>query len=118
MIKKIKTFGSVFLLGFLALSQAVSADSGSPGALPTDIKDVPKWICGIADLMFTIMIVIGVVFILIAAFMYVTSQGNAESVEQANKSITYIAMGIAIATLATAIPKVLINILGGSATAC
>ncbi len=106
----------VFSLQVAPFAFAVTGDG--EGGLPRDIDDIPGWICGIAGWLFRGLVVIGIVFTLIAAFTYVTSQGSTEAVETANKSLLYIAIGIAIAIIASAVPSVVGGLLGTPVTGC
>jgi hypothetical protein len=107
------------LFGVMFFAPSVFAQTNTQGGLPHTVSGLASWICGLAGWMFTGLIVLAIVFSLFAAFMYVTSQGNTESVETANKALLYIAIGITIAVLASAIPKIIGSLLGaGSLDVC
>jgi uncharacterized membrane protein len=63
-------------------------------------------------LLFTLAVIFSVLFVLIAAFNYITSQGNSEKVEVATKSILYVMIGLAIAILARSTPAIVADIVG------
>ncbi|HQO27725.1 MAG TPA: hypothetical protein PKX21_01550 [Candidatus Pacearchaeota archaeon] len=69
------------------------------------VQYVTNWI------FYIIMIVVGIM-ILYAAFIYLTSQGNPEGPQKANKLITYAIIGLVIALLARAIPAAVRYIIG------
>lgn len=116
-MKKLSILLAVLSIGLVFVSPVIFAADGTvppsgTGNLPTTVSGVAKWLCGIIGWMYTILIALGVVFVLVAAFMYVTSQGNMEQVEKANKALMYIAIGIAVAVVSTAIPRVIVGLLG------
>ena len=63
---------------------------------------------------FAVLLTISIIFIVIAAFQFVTGQGNAEKMTEARQKLIYAALGIGIALLATGIDDVLRSILGVS----
>lgn len=52
-------------------------------------------------------------FILYAGFLFLTSADNSERLEKAKKQLLYTVIAIAIALMATVIPTLVENILGG-----
>ena len=87
------------------------------GTFPT-IAVTPSWIsgemCGIANWMFYFLIILSVIMIVVAAYLYLTSNGDPEKVGKATKSVTYAAVGIAVGLLAKAIPVLIASIVGAS----
>jgi hypothetical protein len=61
---------------------------------------------------FTFLLALAVIFVLYAAFIYLTAGGDAEKVSRANRIILYAAIAIAIAVLARAVPILVTNFLG------
>ncbi|OGY99723.1 MAG: hypothetical protein A2945_01850 [Candidatus Liptonbacteria bacterium RIFCSPLOWO2_01_FULL_52_25] len=77
-------------------------------------EDINKQIlCPIAAYMFWILIALSTVMVLYAAFMYLSSQGDAEKVGKATKTITYAAVAIVVALLAKGFPALISSIVGG-----
>jgi len=66
----------------------------------------------IANVIFTVLMVVAVVFILLAAFNYLTAMGSADKVATANRMILYSAVAIAVALLSKALPLVVRSIVG------
>jgi hypothetical protein len=70
--------------------------------------------CTIMSWVFTFALVIGVIGILIAAFKYMTAGGDATKVSEAHKTVTWAAIGIAVALMAAGVPALIGSILGAS----
>src|SRR3989338_847705 len=65
----------------------------------------------ITNWVFAVFVAISVIFIVLAAFQFVTAGGKPEEVSMARQKLIYAVIGIAIALLARALPAVLRNIL-------
>ena len=70
-----------------------------------------KLIRRIVQVLFTLLVILAVVFIMWAAFKYLTAGGNAEQVSEAGKMILYAVVAIAIALLARAVPGLVCSFL-------
>ena len=70
--------------------------------------------CNIIAAMFWILIVVSVIMILIAAFQYVLAGDDTEKTTKARKTLTYAAVGIAVALLATGFPSIIASVFGPS----
>ena len=77
---------------------------GSGAALLDRIDVITNWV-------FAVFVAISVIFIVLAAFQFVTAGGKPEEVNMARQKLIYAVIGIAIALLARALPAVLRNIL-------
>ncbi len=84
-------------------------DFGSD-ASPTIIVDLVN---KVANWMFTLLLIIAVVYIILAAFNYLTSEGNEEKVTAAHKALVYAAVAIAVAVLSRGFVYVIRNIVEG-----
>jgi hypothetical protein len=68
---------------------------------------------------FAFLVVIAILFILWAAFNYLTAQGDPEKVGKANQALLFSAVAIAVAILAKAIPALVGSLLGSTVgTSC
>ena len=94
-------FSFLFQLGI------ARADSTIGEGLP-QIRGI---VCNILNWLYTFSLIIGVIMILIAAFQYITSNGNTEKVDNATKSILFAIVGIAIAILAKGVPFIVGSVL-------
>ncbi len=63
------------------------------------IKTLTQWF-------FELILIISVVMILVAAYGYLTAQGDAEKVSKAHKTLTWATIGIVVALLATGVPYI------------
>ncbi len=99
----------------LLLVASANAQSQLPGLAPTQVGNVPGFVtyvmCQIAYVMFLLLIPLSVVFVLIAAYEYLTSGGDENKVSDATKKITYAAVAITVALLAKAFPYVVANVI-------
>ncbi|MFH1759396.1 MAG: hypothetical protein ABH822_02445 [Patescibacteria group bacterium] len=89
----------------VALAQAQAAPIRS-------IEDVVRVMNTFIGWFQAILFVIAVIFILYAAFLYITSGGNSEKLETAKNILIYAAVGIGVALLAYAIEPVVRQLLG------
>lgn len=99
----------------------------SASAISTSVQQQSKGVTsfegflGIFDLLitwiFTILLVLAVIFIILAAFQYLTAGGEEEKVKQAHQKIIYAIVAIAVAFLAQGVSYVVAQLLntGGGA---
>ena len=101
----ITTGALLLVLPLVALAQ------GQPyGSVPA----VLNLICSVVNVLFTILIVVAIVYIILAAFKYLTASGDPEKIKVANFQLLYAAIAVGIGFLAKAIPLVMGNFLGGN----
>lgn len=92
--------------GLMPFSSTTPAGaSGATCCLFSTINNIVNWI-------FLIVIAIAVLFIVIAAFMFITSGGSPEKTASARQYILFAAVGIAVALLARAVPAIVRMIVG------
>jgi heme/copper-type cytochrome/quinol oxidase subunit 2 len=102
-------------LGFLVPGAAFGQTGLTMPASPVqDVNDVVTAACAFAAFMFFLALAIGIIFVLVAAFKYLTSGGDASKVSEAHHAVTYAAIGFAVAIIANGVPAVVSSILGGS----
>jgi len=75
------------------------------------IDDLLDLVVTIANWILVFIGIIGVIFLLYGAFIYITAGGNDEKVGQAKKTIIYALIGIAVAILAFAIVSFVASII-------
>jgi len=100
----------------MALAQGTAPDIGD-----TQIRDlcgVIENIKNITNWMLVFLIIIAVIFVIMAAFKYLSAGGDAEKVGAANKQIIYAAVAVAVGLLAKAVPFIVANVLGQSLELC
>lgn len=70
-------------------------------------------ICTIFRWLFGILVLVAIIFILLAAFKYVTAGGDAEKVKEANRQILFAAIAVVIAFVARSVPAIVITLVQG-----
>ena len=105
----------VVLIGFaLSISGGfVLADVFDTGGTLPDIEsdaELLNKVSTAADWVFTVLLVLSVFAILMAAFQFVT--GGPEGVSEARQKLIWAVVGIGLALLAKGIPTVIVSILG------
>ena len=130
-MKKIINFAKEFSPAILALVLPTFAFAQYlPPAQPPVPTNVPQGniqsingvlqsLCTVFAYMFYFLIVLAVIFVLIAAFRYLTASGDPEKVKGAGNMLIYTAVAIGVALLARAIPLVVASFLGANGvTSC
>jgi uncharacterized membrane protein YidH (DUF202 family) len=92
-----------------------------PQQLPTlagfsSLTGISKWLCTISDWMFYFLIILAVIFVVIAAYRYLTSSGDPEKVKGANHVLLYAAIAVLVGLLAYTFPDLVGSIVGSTAT--
>ncbi|HEY4509930.1 MAG TPA: hypothetical protein VJC15_03020 [Candidatus Paceibacterota bacterium] len=118
-MKKIGSFFFLllFLLGagisvsVLAAEEPPEGFKGGPvqtvktgGELVTLIQELTNWV-------FVVFLLMAVIFVILAAFQFLSGGGDPQAVAQARQKLIWAAVGIIVATLARAIPTVVNNII-------
>ena len=93
-----RKFLSIFILFFLTLSSFALAQVYIEN--PLEAESFEEIIDNIIDFIFTIAIVVTPLMVIWAAFLFVTSAGNIDQVNQAKRIIIYTLTGLAIVLLA------------------
>ena len=119
----------LFLILILTFTFSVFAFAeASSHNLPPDAYRLPttgipiegKGILGLIELVtswtFAIFTAVSVIFIVMSAFEFVTAQGDPAKITKARQSLIFAVIGIAIALMAFAIPRVVRNIVVESST--
>lgn len=110
---------SFALLALLTAGTVGAQTTPSPIQIPDNITTAAELIQTIqtlTDWIFVIFLLFSVVFVLLAAFQFVTGGGDPNAVGQARQKLIWAAVGILVALMARAIPFVVANILGVNAT--
>ena len=95
--------------------EAVPSDVAPPGVgVPKKGADLLKKIETMGSWTFAILMTISIIFVIVAAFEFVTGQGNAEKMSGARQKLIYAAIGIGVALIATGFDDVLRSILIGT----
>lgn len=127
-VRFVKEFGlsiASLTLPFLASAQTIPnpvqpTQSNVPQTQITSLQGVLNTVCVVFSWMFYFLVALAVIFIVIAAFKYLTAGGDAEKVKGAGSTLLYAAIAVGVALLARAIPLVVASFLGaqGSLGTC
>ncbi len=75
-------------------------------------------LCVILTWVFYALIVLTVIFVIVAAFKYLTSGGDPEKVSSANHMIVYAVVAIVVALIARGFPFIIGSIFGATINSC
>ena len=85
-----------------------------PAALITSATGAKSQICNVFNIMFGILILVSVIMVLWAAFLYLTAQDDAEQTSRAKKVLFYAALGLVAAFLARGYPLLVAGVFNGA----
>jgi multisubunit Na+/H+ antiporter MnhB subunit len=111
-----RKFVAITLLAILGLAVIPFAHAANPNP-PSPVQsqsDLQKVLCNIVAYFFWIVIIISVIMILYAAFSYVTARDDTERTSRARRTLTYAAIGIAVALLAYGFPSIIAGFFPGA----
>jgi len=75
-------------------------------------------LCTLIAWIFTLLIVLAVIYVLWAAYNYLTSNGEEEKIKKANHQLLYAAIALVVAILSRGIPLFVGSILGATFQGC
>ena len=85
----------------------------------TTLSGFQSFICTvIVGWMFTFLVILAIIFVLVAAFKYLTASGDPEKVKAASHQLIYAAVAIVVAIFAKGVPLIIGSIFGSSFTSC
>lgn len=122
-VQFMKDFGAPVLA--LALPVVVTAAGNNPSATaPLAYSDASSLagsstsiLCVAINWMFYILIILTIIFVLWAAFKYLTAAGDPEKVKSAGTILLYAAVAVVVAILAKGFPFIIGSIFGGGFSA-
>ena len=114
--EELKSTGRFFIpaVPFFIYRFVYAGSSGGPPPIFGSVAAVLTKLCVVFKWMFTFGLVIGTIFILIAALEFMTSAGNAEKYTTARKTLLFAIGGIGVALLARGIPAIMASFLGAT----
>lgn len=83
-----------------------------PTTIPPE-KGINEWldiVRKVAQWLYTILLILAVIFVLLAAFTYLTSGGDPAKVKKASSQLIYAVVAIVVAILAFSIAKIVTSI--------
>ena len=126
-MKKLKGFAKKFgvsiaslVLPLMASAQNIPVPTPpvNPTTIPqgniTSIQSVLNTVCVVFDWAFYFLVALAVIFIIVAAFKYLTAAGDPEKVKGAGSTLLYAAIAVGVALLARAIPLIVASFLGAN----
>jgi heme/copper-type cytochrome/quinol oxidase subunit 2 len=114
------------VLALVVPALAAAQISQPPVTAPSNITNINQItgaagiICTIINWIFWLLIVLTIIFVLIAAFRYLTAAGDPEKVKKAGQTLLYAAIAVIIALIAKGLPLLVSSFIGGglSGTGC
>jgi len=99
-------------IGIIAAQQPPPISIQPPATQPlSEATSFQVIISKLFSFLFWVIMLLAVLFFLIGAFFYLTSAGNEEKVKKAKNYLIYATVGLVIALLSQAIPKIIVTIL-------
>jgi len=106
-VSKFAVVGLSLLTPALAMAQATGVDVSTVGGLVGKVNTFVKLAVGI-------LFVLATIFIVIAAFKYLTGKGDPNEIKKAQAMIVWAIVAMVVALFAWAIPKIVSSFLGVS----
>ncbi|MCR4328033.1 MAG: hypothetical protein NUV53_00765 [Patescibacteria group bacterium] len=118
-----KFLAPAIVTGITMASRVFAGPAGdNPGITIAANKEqvIDNILCPIIDYAFVIIMILSVLMVLYAAFLYVTAGSEDEKFSKAHKVLIYAAVGIVVALLARGFPYVIASLFGadGSLISC
>jgi len=103
------------LVPVLASAQVPAAPVTAPSNSGfNSLNNVGSSLCTITNWLFYFLIILTVIFIIIAAFKYLTAGGDPEKVKGASHMLLYAAIAVVVGILARAVPTLVGSVIGSS----
>ncbi|MDP3948664.1 MAG: hypothetical protein Q8Q17_01805 [bacterium] len=77
-----------------------------------EFETISGALCTLVAWIFTLLIILAVIFILWAAYLYLTSAGDEEKIKKANHQLLYAAIAVIVAILSRGLPVLVSTFLG------
>lgn len=106
-VSKFAIIGFSLLTPALAMAQATGVDVSTVGGLVGKVNTFVK-------LAVAVLFVLATIFIVMAAFKYLTGKGDPNEIKKAQAMIVWAIVAMVVALFAWAIPKIVTNFLGVS----
>jgi len=86
----------------------------APSGANINFQTISGAVCTLTNWVFTLLTLVVVIYVLIAAYNYITSNGDEEKIKKANHNLIYAFIGLLVALLAKGIPYIIISAFGGT----
>lgn len=98
---------------FVVFAQLTGPTQGIPTISGLgSLTGVAHWVVTISDWMFYFLILLAILFVVVAAYKYLTAAGDPEKVKNANHTLMYAAIAIVVGLLARVVPDLVGSIVG------
>lgn len=97
-------------------SVAFAATSTTVTSPINDLNGIGTMLCNVVGWFIWIVIIVSIIMLVYAAYTYATAGDDTEKVSKGRKIITYAAIGIVVALIATGVPTLVKTFLGSTAT--
>lgn len=109
---KTKQLKTILLLSLITLPTLVLAQVQTPTAPVRSIEDILRILNTAINWIFTILLIVAVIYILLAAFAYLGSAGDPVKVQTAQNRLIYAAVAIGIGLIAKGVEFIVRNLIG------
>jgi uncharacterized membrane protein len=112
------------IVPFAALAQGALPPTPGGVVAPTVIASlggVSGLLCTVVNWMFYFLIILAIIFVMIAAYGYLTAAGDPDKVKAASNRLIYAAVAVAVGILAKGVPFIVATLLitgGGNIGGC
>src|ERR1044072_2564203 len=104
------------VLSSVAYGQTGGALQPAPTTNITTVDGVLGLVKTGFNILFWFLVVLAAIFLIMAAFAYLTAGGEPEAIKKANHRVIYAAVAVVVAVFARAIPAIVCNFLGANGT--
>lgn len=116
---KLTAIKGLTAISSIAAPIAALAVQTGPGEAPPPLQNlqftqITGVLCTLAAWIFTILVVAAIIFVLIAAFNYLTAGGSEDKIKAANQRLIYAAVAVAVGIVARAFPFVVAQLFGAT----
>jgi phosphoglycerol transferase MdoB-like AlkP superfamily enzyme len=115
-MKTLRVLSVIGLLGLFlampAMSFAAVPEESIPEPAITDVQGVYDFVFQFVNIIFTLLLILAVVFILVAAYKYLTAGGDPDKVKSANQSLLFALVAVAVAVLARSFIAITRSLIG------
>jgi membrane-associated HD superfamily phosphohydrolase len=112
-MKKILT--GIVLATLIAAPIMVSAQQPPSDPNYREVEDIDAFeaLENVVDWLFTLLLIVAVIFLIIAAFTFITASGDPDKISQARNFVLYALIGVAVAVAAQGLVSLVRNIVAG-----
>lgn len=106
----------------LAVPTMALAIAPAPLSIPNRLTNINQitngsgLVCQIINWIFWALIVMTIIFVLVAAFKYLTAAGDSEKVKSAGATLLYAVVAVVVALIAKGLPLIISSFIGGGLT--